>query len=312
MTRDYGFQGLRVRVAVEDPGVATALDRRLRGCPPSAADAPLAHLHYAVGRGRPAPDDDPAWRSVYDTPDGSLEHRAESDELRACLSGVRLDADLRARTATITAPGLDDRARYLAAHPLTTLTLNELAKRQGRFAVHAGCVAHEDRGVLIAGTSGAGKSTLTLTLALAGMAYVSDDMVYLDGQDVVGFADAAGVMPDAGARFPELQLAVADEPPAGFRKHLIRVEERFAIEVVDRCRPVAVVFPELRDEEATLTPMDPAEAWMRLLPDVLLTDEQSTRAHVAAVAALTERIPAHRLVCGPDLTRPTGLVRSLL
>ncbi len=74
--------------------------------------------------------------------------------------------------------------------------------------LHAACVIHEGRGVLIGGRSGAGKSTLAATLARRGLRFVSDDWVYLAADPkprVHALPVPLKLLPDSIAFFPELK-----------------------------------------------------------------------------------------------------------
>ena len=76
-------------------------------------------------------------------------------------------------------------------------------------AIHAACVALDDRGILLCGESGAGKSTLSYACARAGWTYVSDDGIFLHngGTDrrVTGDCYRFRLRPAAAALFPELE-----------------------------------------------------------------------------------------------------------
>ncbi len=76
----------------------------------------------------------------------------------------------------------DGPGKVLAAYPYFTIPLMEVMKRRGRFPLHAGCVAKEGRGLLLAGTSGSGKSTLTAALVRDGWDFLSDDTVFIAPQ----------------------------------------------------------------------------------------------------------------------------------
>ncbi|MFY9856281.1 MAG: aldolase [Terracidiphilus sp.] len=74
--------------------------------------------------------------------------------------------------------------------------------------VHAGCVALNERGVLLCGDSGAGKSSMSYACARAGWTYVSDDASSLinDSKDrqVIGNCSQVRFRPSAAELFPEL------------------------------------------------------------------------------------------------------------
>jgi hypothetical protein len=58
--------------------------------------------------------------------------------------------------------------------------MHVLSTPRERVFVHAGCVAHAGRAILLPGTSGAGKTTLVAALVRAGAVYYTDDYAPLD------------------------------------------------------------------------------------------------------------------------------------
>lgn len=86
-------------------------------------------------------------------------------------------------------------------------------------AIHAGCVALDNKGVLLCGDSGAGKSTLSYACARAGWTYITDDASFLvHGSDglVVGNCHQVRFRPSAESLFPEIRgLAVMRRAGAG-------------------------------------------------------------------------------------------------
>jgi ABC-type iron transport system FetAB ATPase subunit len=260
----------------------------------------------------------PTVRTVYEPPGGFVRHAPEPDVLYAELRDVRMQADLRQGIVRIAGGAWSGSQRYVATHTLTTIALMEAFKRHRRFALHAGCLARDGRAVLLAGTTGAGKSTLALALAAHGLDYLSDDLVFLrpeqDGSmQAIGFADAVGVTAGTVELIGELVVSGVADPEPGFPKHLVRVEDLLRTRIIAVSQPQVLVFPEVSGtEESVLTPLEPGEAWLRLVPDVLLTDEASSQAHLTAIARLTDSLRCYRLQTGRDLEAAARLVSELL
>jgi len=117
-------------------------------------------------------------------------------------------ADLdRATTQIVLARATLKHGSYLDYFFLGCAPLCHIASRHTT-PVHAGCVVHNGRGVLLCGHSGAGKSTLSYACARAGWTYVTDDASYLliDGGErlVTGNCHQVRFRPSAGKLFPEL------------------------------------------------------------------------------------------------------------
>jgi hypothetical protein len=296
--------------------VLEAMDLRLRGFPTVPGRDPDAWLEFSgpdaragppVGTGRP----------VYDTPFGSLHYFSDADTLWGELAGVRLRCEPSRGIALVDSAEFAGSDLYLATHPLATISLMELLERRGRYSLHAACLADADgRGVLLAGPSGAGKSTLALALARSGMSFLSDDLVFLASRGarvrVLGFSDTIGVSNHAAERFGELRGRLGPAP-AGFPKPLGRIEDLGWTPVLADCEPHALVFSEvINDQLSRIEPLDPGEALLRLVPDVLLTEPSATQAHLRAIANLLDQVSCFRLVSGADLERATSYVRELV
>ena len=302
---NYDVHGVGLEVRADHPAVLAEMDRRLGAFARTASNG--VRLEFVThGVAPPAGDS----RPVYDTPYGTVDYFPQTDTLYGELDGVRLHCDAGAGVARLQSRTFSGRELYLATHPLATLGLMELLERRGRYALHAGCLAHEGRGVLVAGPTGSGKSTLTLALVRAGLGFVSDDIVFLteDGR-ALGFADAAGVTDDGAQRFG-LEAAPKAE---GFPKRLIRLEDAFETTPIASCEPRVIVFPEVvRDRPGEIEPIDPGDAYLRLVPDVLLTQPAGTQSHLQAIAALLDQVSCYTVRSGTDLDHTAGLVRELL
>lgn len=320
--RTYDVHGVGVKVHAREATVLDAMDLRLRDFRRAPTSTAVRLEFVAGGRAAHAGAqlaDEPG-RTVYETPYGELRYVPECDVLHGTLGGVHLHCEAANGFAMIRAPRLSGRELYFATHPLATVSLMELLERRGLFSLHAACLSTADgRGVLLSGTSGAGKSTLSLALAHAGMSFLSDDVIFLAHAAgparvrVLGFADTVGLTPYAAERFTELRDRF-DEPPAdGFPKRLGRIEDLFGVPARPSCDPHAIVFTEVvQGGRSAIAPLDPGDALLRLVPDVLITDAASTQAHLAAIAGLLGQVRCYTLRSGADLERAAELVREIV
>lgn len=314
----YDFHGTTITVSPGTPAIADAMELRLRafrGEPPKQRHIrfefmPGGRLERPRGESRP----------VYDTPYGSVEYFAETDTLWGELDGLSMICDASGGCARIASDGFEGRALYLATHPLATIALMELLKRRGRYTLHAGCLASPGGdGLLVAGPSGAGKSTLTIALVRAGAGFLSDDLVFLE-HDVesaqvraLGFADSLGVTEQTAGLIPELRPLLGAAIAAGFPKRLARLDQVFPGDPLPSCTPRVLVLPHVAPEgESRVEPLDPRDAWLRLVPDVLLTEPGSTQAHLRALSALLDQADCYSLQSGADLDAAARLALELL
>jgi len=338
--RSYALHGLHLAVSGWGEAV-DALHARLACLPVlEAGTGPDLELEFvagleperASGVGRP----------VYDPPEGTVLYEDERDRLVLEL-GPRLRAVCepglgRARLACL---GIDCEGGDLwtLSHPLATLPLVELLKRRGLYSVHAAGLCRNGRGLVLPGTSGAGKSTLTIALVRAGFGFLGDDTLFLaqrpEGLRLLAFPDEVDLTEPTLAFFPELTSHLASPRP-GWRKRQLRIADRLGLpgeatgcsqspkeragqtepvygaEVVWECAPGHLVFPRVSGkEESRLTPLDPGEALLELVPNVLLTEPASSQAHLDALAGLANASACWRLETGSDLDGAVRLLEEL-
>jgi energy-coupling factor transporter ATP-binding protein EcfA2 len=91
------------------------------------------------------------------------------------------------------------RSPYHVRYELLEFALFTLATRiHGLVGLHAACVGHGGRGLLIMGDSGAGKSTAALQSLLSGLEFLSEDSVFVtpDGLEATGVTNFLHVRRD--------------------------------------------------------------------------------------------------------------------
>jgi hypothetical protein len=211
----------------------------------------------------------------------------------------------------------DGPGNVLAAYHFFTIPLMEVMKRKGRFPLHAGCVAKQGRGILLAGMSGSGKSTLTAALVRDGWDFLSDDTVFVArraGATLAWcFSDEIDCSDETAGMFAELRHLVGAPTLAGRDKHPVDVEAAFGVLPVPVCRPHALVLPAISGErKSVLTEVSASYALRELAPNVLLTQRAATQAHLDVLAALVREVPCYKLATGTDLSLASRCLQEIL
>jgi hypothetical protein len=210
----------------------------------------------------------------------------------------------------------DERALFDAAHLFFSVSLLELLKRRGRFALHAAAVATAGRGVLIAGAAGAGKTTLSLAAARAGWDFMGDDVALIKAaQDgaltLVGFPDQLDLVPDAARFFADLAPTFAGRGPGVGGKHSLRPRD-VVRRVVWSATPALLIYPRIVSHgPPTVRPLTADDALVALVPNVIRTQPAASQRHLDALAALARASPAFALEFSDPLAVPPILHERL-
>ncbi len=316
--RVYSFHGLRLGCS-SGAAIAEALDTRL-GCLTEVGAGPCdVTFDYRLPGSADVLEEPPGnARPVYDSEMGSVLYSDSRDQLFIdCVRSIAVRCDpKRGETILSIRSGIDGNLWWLS-HPLFTLPFIEKLKRRGRYNLHAAGVAIGDKGLLLPGTSGSGKSTLALALAHAGFAYLGDDMLFLSrgtkGPRALAFPEAIDVTEETIRLLPGLEEAIGAPRRPGWPKRQVRVEQSLGAPLAWECRPAALVFPRVGAAgRSTLTPIDEKEALLELLPNILLTEQASSQAHLDALAELAASCKSYRLETGRDFGDLAVRLRDLL
>jgi hypothetical protein len=321
VTSSHEVHGLIVEVSADVEPVGDAVRDRLRRFPAGARGEALVRFDYRrVAEDEPHAVERPHGpsRPVYDPPAGEILHFPAQDTLLIDYADrVRVVCDIAARHVTISVRPSEIGNLWLQSRPMFTLPLLETAKRHGLFGLHAAAASRGGRGLLLPGTSGSGKSTLTIALARGGYDMLGDDLVFLRGDseelDALAFTDDIDVTESTAALFPSLRSELGGPPDPGWPKRAVAPDDDLGASVVTSCRPAALVFPTVgAADRSSLEPLNPAEALLRLAPDVLMTDPAAAQAHLDVLGRLVRGCTCWRLETGRDLDAVPGLLAPLL
>jgi hypothetical protein len=314
--RVLDVHGVAVDVRSEDALLAELVARRLAFFPAAESSDDAVRLELRAGGAHLVERPDGPVRPVYEPETGEVLYAEEDDVLYVDYGRVRARVEATAGSALVSVLEPVDEVAWAATRPLVTLPLLELLKRRGVFGVHAGGVALEGRGVVLAGTSGAGKTTLTLALALAGFDLLGDDMLFLRAEDgepaMLAFPDELDVSETTASFFPELKARLRpDALPGAVKRQL----DPAALEadLVAEARPALVLFPRIgTGGPSTLEPLSFDEALLELAPNVLLTEASSSQRHLETLGSLLRAGRSFRLSTGRDFDQTAALIRQLL
>jgi hypothetical protein len=316
-TGTYSLCGVEIDVRATEE-VAALIGSRLRFVrgPAGKPASVVFDIRAGGGDGFATRPDGPG-RPVYDAPPGQLMYFEGPDQLFIDYPGYFRMLCSPVSGLVQSAVLSDVPGNVLAAYQFFTIPLMEVMKRNERFPLHAGCVARQGRGVLLAGTSGSGKSTLTAALVRDGWDFLSDDTVFVVRQagatSAWGFSDEIDCSDDTAGMIVELRHLVGKPTLAGRDKHPVDVEEVFGVIPVPACRPHALVLPTISGERRSVVREVSASCALReLAPNILLTQRAATQAHLDALADLVREVPCYSLATGTDLFYASRCLQEIL
>jgi hypothetical protein len=185
--------------------------------------------------------------------------------------------------------------------------------------VHAGLVARNGEGVLLAGPGGSGKSTSALTCLGAGFRFLGDDYAGLElrgdgtivGHSVFG---STWLEPEQLRRFPSLAPHAIHGRLPSERKPMVLLSPMFS-DRLERSVPIrALALPRVADAAITrVHRASRAEALKQMVPSSLF--EQLLRPGARGfqrLAQLVDRVPTYWLELGRSLESIPRAVEELL
>ena len=215
-----------------------------------------------------------------------------------------------------------------ARHPVGLVNafsygLQAALRRASVFDVHAAGAVDpvSGLGALFVGASGSGKTTLTLRLTEAGWRYLSDDMVVLrvtgnviaaEGlRRLFAVANKSVVGRSRGRLTAALGPPVASDP----NKRRLEPEAVFPESRAESCRPRALFFPSVVDEDkTTIVGIKPQAAMLQLMRHCpwATYDAYTAPDYLRMLARLASQCRSYELLAGRDLLlepeRAAGLI----
>ena len=178
--------------------------------------------------------------------------------------------------------------------------------------VHAAALTGGEHGLILCGESGSGKSTLTAWLAAQGFAYLTDEVICIDGEQISGLPRS--IVLKRGSAFV-WQKWLGNPPAEGllqFADGTTWIDPTlFGVDVCPRTTPRVLLFPRyLPNAELRVEPLKPADALFRLLQG-LVNARNFPDGGLAAASYLAKRVRAWQFTYS-DLESATAWIRQTL
>ena len=164
-----------------------------------------------------------------------------------------------------------------------------IARQETALALHAGAVMWQGTSIMLAGVSGAGKSSLAAWLVGKGFDYLSDEIVLLKEDRILGFPRAIVIKSGAAEKVQTLEM-FERMPAAKYGSHLI-ISPIGAKD--DESWPCGmIVFPQYKpDGEFRVEALTAADAGLRLVA-CNLNARNFTDGGFSEIARLSRLVPA--------------------
>lgn len=208
---------------------------------------------------------------------------------------------------------------WIISHMIFYPLWAQLIKAAGLFPLHGAGLVRDGKGFLFLGRSGSGKSTLALHLVRSGYRLLSDDTVFLkmgkEGKvEALCFPEEINVSRQTIELLPELSGVKNFTVNEHRHKSSFSIEELYPGSLADRSRPVALVFPEITDSEATAAePVSRTEALeLSMRYGYFFLDPSTIGKHLEILSQLARQTDCFRLYCGRNQAELERVLSSLL
>lgn len=179
--------------------------------------------------------------------------------------------------------------------------LRLMLSKYGFFIIHAGCVAKDDRGILIPSVYGKGKTITTLHLVRKGFKFLGDEYILLKESNgkikAYAFPQRIGIKKNLINLFPELKFLQSrkDSPR---KKKRFWIDEAYPNTAINVCYPQLIIFPYFKKNGAlALTKASRNEALLNILKDNSgLVSKNALLKQINMLSSLIKQTDAYHLV----------------
>ena len=189
-------------------------------------------------------------------------------------------------------------------------TLSELFFQRANMLFHAASVylPKLDTGIMVVADSGGGKTTTTLSLLRNGAKMICDDLTFVapgknNIQELTGLPEKMNLTEQTICFFPELEV-VKKYTPANChsKKYPVLISDVYGENCMcQSCRLDLIYFVSRGGKTPSVTPMDPAQAFGKLLKASTFALEQTpTREKAAKLFSILGSAKIFKLNSGPD------------
>lgn len=226
----------------------------------------------------------------------------------------------RGRAVAVLEPRLAQQPEVVGRCLLNTVLTNFFIAG-GYAMLHASCLFHKGRAVLLMAGHNSGKSTTALQLALAGYPLLSDSMIFLSpaSEELLLFGFPVGkikLRQDMVPAFPQVREFLAPENVRDEIKHSLDLRQLDpALVCEEAVSPAAIELCLLergRGRDTLLTPASRPAVEASVMQNSLFYDtDRVWRRNLAGIERLLEAARWHHLVIGTDQEQIAEAVETL-
>jgi hypothetical protein len=222
--------------------------------------------------------------------------------------------DLERKMAYCCYSDVESLLMYEISGPLRPL-FNTILNQKGMQLIHAAAVGNSRGSLLFAGPPGAGKSTLAVLCLREGLSYQSDDLCVISSDPTPRsycIYNIAKLREDSFARFkvfaPILQHFEETEKKAFFYVH-----QSFPDRLLKEASVRALLLPRVdNNTPSRLEPVLPVEAVHAVVSHTIREIPKYDSVGEKIMFRAVSKLPAYRLLLGPDEQETLNIIKKLL